>query len=589
MAFSNMTMEVAPGKDMKMAGPIFSNKDIWLCVSNGYTLEVRGTLAAVGDIKWGRAVQDTVSSTTQTQKGVVQLTSAFNEKAAKGTDPFSLTAFYDDAGKPKYYDSTSSDWKAQENKLFDSWVQSAVDDVAERRFAGITDLANAHAVIESPIKDGNTAAGYDKNVELQKFSNKAGVIIRPPTISNIRTNTSTWKKVTKKKVSGGTTTPVSETTTPNTNEAISTQGPTVWAYVEKASGSGSDEGPFTREKADGSTGTFYLVDITSSVANLNKIVTITSGTSQTKDSSDAGFYDHREDKWMTLYNIDTAELAKAVADTSGTLNTKWNGILYVDCSNSAATTSTESTTPVTQTSETKKEGGISYIYTTQEQITTKVETSTLNVDTNGSTGVRLINGTTLPAIPGAAADAKAFTLATNDPVYIQGNFNSDGIISTDDPEAIRDPDSESESMACIAADAITILSGSWKDWLSRNDSRDSRTASSTEVSAVFMTGIVTSNFGVNYSGGLNNFPRYLENWDSVRSGYRGSMLEFFRSNRATGYFNTTYFRPPTRIWGWDRRLEGGREVYGLGRVITFRRIRFSDLSPSSYASSTSGL
>ncbi|MDB6165118.1 MAG: hypothetical protein JWQ83_258 [Lacunisphaera sp.] len=80
-------------------------------------------------------------------------------------------------------------------------------------------------------------------------------------------------------------------------------------------------------------------------------------------------------------------------------------------------------------------------------------------------GVRLWNGrgpaTSLPSSTGLTG----FALATNDPVYIVGNFNADGslnttITSTTNPGGYSPvyPDSSSEYLTSIMGDAITLLS-----------------------------------------------------------------------------------------------------------------------------------
>jgi hypothetical protein len=61
--------------------------------------------------------------------------------------------------------------------------------------------------------------------------------------------------------------------------------------------------------------------------------------------------------------------------------------------------------------------------------------------------------------------ATGFTFATNDPVYIVGHFNADGVINSNSSSnsnpggySGRYPDSSSEMLASIMGDAITILS-----------------------------------------------------------------------------------------------------------------------------------
>ena len=101
------------------------------------------------------------------------------------------------------------------------------------------------------------------------------------------------------------------------------------------------------------------------------------------------------------------------------------------------------------------------------------------------TAVRLVNGATLPS--------QGLTVASQNPVYIQGNYNS----THDYP-------------AAVYGDAINILSGSWND---ANSGRQlsSRVAHNTTVNAALFTGIVQTS-GANYSGGVENLLRLLEGW-----------------------------------------------------------------------------
>ena len=57
----------------------------------------------------------------------------------------------------------------------------------------------------------------------------------------------------------------------------------------------------------------------------------------------------------------------------------------------------------------------------------------------------------------------------------------------------------------------------------------------------------------NYSGGVENFLRYLETWSGDVSTYNGSIVVMFPSVYATNYWIApgTYYQPPTRNWGFD--------------------------------------
>ena len=64
----------------------------------------------------------------------------------------------------------------------------------------------------------------------------------------------------------------------------------------------------------------------------------------------------------------------------------------------------------------------------------------------------------------------------------------------------------------------------------------SRVASSTTVNAAFLTGAVDTTLG-HYSGGMENFPRFLETWGSANVfTYNGSMIKMFPSLYATNFW-----------------------------------------------------
>lgn len=112
------------------------------------------------------------------------------------------------------------------------------------------------------------------------------------------------------------------------------------------------------------------------------------------------------------------------------------------------------------------------------------------------------------------------TLATNGPVYIQGTYNApDGVGDSTTPgnTVTFGKSAGAEVPASIAADAITILSDQWDNKLSRRPQGE-RKPKDTVVSAAFITGnvptpkTVASSKDRFYSGGVENFPRFLENW-----------------------------------------------------------------------------
>ena len=167
--------------------------------------------------------------------------------------------------------------------------------------------------------------------------------------------------------------------------------------------------------------------------------------------------------------------------------------------------------------------------------------------------VRVVNGIQLPS-PGGSRSG--FTLATQFPLYVLGDFNAKdttgsalGLSGTTTATIHTYP-------AAIMADSITILSDNW------NDSITTRlpTPSSTTVNAAMLTGIVPTNPNIsdNYSGGMENFLRLLENWGGTLT-YNGSMVAMFPSQYATNTWRQTgnYYSAPTRHWSFDFNFAKG--------------------------------
>jgi Tfp pilus assembly protein PilX len=150
--------------------------------------------------------------------------------------------------------------------------------------------------------------------------------------------------------------------------------------------------------------------------------------------------------------------------------------------------------------------------------------------------VRVLNGTNLPI--------HGLTVATGRPLYVWGDYNAPILASTNTSTSLP---------ASLVADAITILSGNWKD--ENQQSAVLNTAADTTVNAALLTGDVPTTLG-HYSGGMENFPRFLEDWSSSTSTYNGSMVKMFPSQWATGVWgDTSYYKPPKRNWAYDSNFD----------------------------------
>jgi hypothetical protein len=166
--------------------------------------------------------------------------------------------------------------------------------------------------------------------------------------------------------------------------------------------------------------------------------------------------------------------------------------------------------------------------------------------------IRIKNGSKLPA--------GGFTLASNNAVYIQGDFNTGGTPASDgSPSDPTNPQvwGYTRAPTSILADAITILSNSWND---ANSTRglSSRVASNTTVNAAIVSGIVPTNpVDGSYSGGAENFPRFLEDWSRAALTYYGSMVELYKSQQSAAEWPGTgsVYNPPTRQWYFDNNFK----------------------------------
>ena len=136
--------------------------------------------------------------------------------------------------------------------------------------------------------------------------------------------------------------------------------------------------------------------------------------------------------------------------------------------------------------------------------------------------VRLINGARLPD-SWSAVEAGGLSVATSAPIYVRGDYNT----LTWKP-------------AAFFADAITFQSNNWNDANQANYAL--RAPTNTAVLAAIAAGhsATTCDFARAgcaapiYGGGLENFPRFLENWGGVTFRYVGSLVSLFESEHSLG-------------------------------------------------------
>jgi hypothetical protein len=155
--------------------------------------------------------------------------------------------------------------------------------------------------------------------------------------------------------------------------------------------------------------------------------------------------------------------------------------------------------------------------------------------------VRLTNGRRLPA--------NGLTVATARPLYVLGHYNQLNAAN------LGTTNTSTTLPASLMADAVTILSQNWSD-ANSTAPVGSRNASPTTVNAAILAGAVDT-AGGHYSGGMENFPRFLETWGLANTfTYNGSMVKMFPSLHATNRWGlANVYAPPRRNWAYDLNFE----------------------------------
>ncbi|AFZ51635.1 hormogonium polysaccharide biosynthesis protein HpsA [Dactylococcopsis salina] len=195
-------------------------------------------------------------------------------------------------------------------------------------------------------------------------------------------------------------------------------------------------------------------------------------------------------------------------------------------------------------------------------------------------GFRLKNGSDLSR---SNSDSTGLSFITDQPVYIQGDFNKHTQEEfTDTSSSFYDRSTLNTNFATAAgetwrsseiiADGITLLSEGLTDQAT-TDQVSPSPSDDIEVNSILVSAIIPSQ-PKKYNGGIHNFPRFLEDWEGTGGTVkiRGSFIQLNFSKYATGSFdqdnldsespqnlsagaNLPHYSPPTRNWGYDVGLQ----------------------------------
>jgi hypothetical protein len=238
--------------------------------------------------------------------------------------------------------------------------------------------------------------------------------------------------------------------------------------------------------------------------------------------------------------------------------------------------------------------------------------------------LKLVDGSlgnlpTMPAASGCTQSAAnptgcgGFTVASENPVYILGNYNS--AAPPADPTWTNAAAAEPvHAAAAVIADAVTLLSNTWQDEgactagsvaagvcpaakvtvfgslvtpLVTNAGVTGQTAVTTYYRVAIAAGKpmafinLNSNptwaFGID--GGVHNFLRFLEDWTGQNLYYKGSMVNLYWNTYATGTFKccNLVYHPPIRDYVFDplfaqpQNLPPGTPLFRNVDNLTYRQ------------------
>ena len=214
---------------------------------------------------------------------------------------------------------------------------------------------------------------------------------------------------------------------------------------------------------------------------------------------------------------------------------------------------------------------------------------------NDYVAVRVRQGAQLPK-PSVTTDTGGLSIVTEHPMYVLGDYNTvvwrpaalmaDAITFLSNP-----PNAPMDARASWPAATRCGSNAGWCDTL--QVTMQQRTARNTTVNAAILSGNSPTpcdyaRSGCSsppYGGGLENFPRFLENWGGITFRYTGSLVSLWTNRYSTGLWNNTtnngyaaasYYSAPTRAWSFDvnfrfpDRLPPGTPSVGTVLQTAFR-------------------
>lgn len=544
--FYNLRMEFHPGPAMTVWGPVHSNENMHITTDGDlrfYDVVTSAQSIIAAGFNPGRsAVRNIRFRSGDPVAGTPPVTSVNGHTFGTSTNQFIDSLLGERLPGESFSERAS--------QLYRGSVQDRSMGVVQQNPPGVTNPTEARAMIEAP----DFSATANPNIEDQKFSRRAGIYIV---------------------VDGA----VATNTTP----------PNVVVFGSAAAANAY--------KTSANRSAWLAANPTRVITPPAHLINPTRRMVDNRESRTINMIDINMGVMRNALQADAATPADQKFQVNGVdwdANADWTGAVYVEIENPLLGFTTDSTIEAIRqnASDTTARPGV-------------------GVGTGSRTAVRLVNAQRLPTLATINADA-GLTFATNAPVYIAGHFNANGIISPanaavpNGSERLPDinwdngtPNNRNDDLevpALVAGDSINLLSANWVDaagvpigdgrFANAGTANHLRRATPTEISAAFMAGIVETHGtnNNNYSGGVENYPRFHENWTSIPMLYRGSIVALYTSRFATARWGSggNVYSPPNRRWGYHQFLADGEQPPFTPTLRTYRRIDFRDLSEVEY-------
>ncbi|MBC8011693.1 MAG: hypothetical protein H7067_16535 [Burkholderiales bacterium] len=632
--FYNMDLEIFPGPEMHIYGPVHANGDVYLSSQGSASLNFHGQVTAAGNIyhSWKHGVggnqnkeglgsgnitfvnragaqvsmrvpkSDGTYDWNDSRLGGAETSSAFRSFASETWNGNVLTAAH---GVTDYKPVAVGEYR--EADPYDPSVALEDDDEAPSN--------SGRLIIEPPAYPTDTTApdyAGRMEIEAQKYSNDAGIYIKvtpPATVGGTHSITVSSRSKTDPTKNKNLILPVANeivkygaykaTATYSTSWKVKTyeqsntrvqNGVTQFKYKSKTTpvstsstityGSSGNavatDSPSSGSPTTGSE-TGWLTALPSDHGS-STTPTSTNPSTPVLAADNKGLYDRRRKKGVDLVDVDMDALRKAVAQMAGTTAKLSTGSTHTPTADDAfGNLATADWT------------GIVYIEVAGGPTTdpTTGATNAASATAATQTAVRILKGK--GKVPSHGTANEGLTLATNAPMYVQGNYNADGTISTATATHSAHVPETGELPAALVADSITLLSEDF-DISKTLTTNKPGSSGAIEVAAALLMGITPTNPTLNTnndatsgesSGGAHNFPRFLETWGHATY-IRGSLVSLFESRVATEPWSTDYYGAPGRNWGFNDLFSQGHYPPGTPRVMSYRRVDFTNLDATSY-------